>query len=160
MEAPILSAAGDVKVPEGHETTYTFGTTAMKLEYTWIEVLNFQGKAAIRILAQGGPKRGLFTFGAEIPVGTPSLSAMAGATVGAWPQGVSFGNVPDMATGLGGSLTIDEVTASYVAGHFDAQACPLGETSCAMPIQVKDGKFKAFRSALSDDAAFTRYTKR
>jgi hypothetical protein len=28
---------------------------------------------------------------------------------------------------------------------------------CATPIQVTSGKFQAFRNALSDDAAFTRY---
>ncbi len=158
MEAPTLSAAGDVKVPPGHETTYSFGKTAMKLQYSWLEVLNFENKPAIRLFAQGGPNgMGMFTLIALIPEGTPNMDAMKGTTLGAAPTGVSFGNAPEMATGTGGTIKIEEVTPTYVAGTLEAQACPHGQTRCASPTQVTNGKFKAFRSALSDDAAFTRY---
>lgn len=157
MEAPSLSAAGDVKVPPGHETTYRFGETAVKLEYSWLSVLKFQGRPALELFAQGGPKHGLFTFVMDIPPGTPDLASLEGQTLGARDTGVSFGNAPDMATGTGGTMKIEEVTPTYVAGTFDAQACPHGERQCAMPIRVTNGKFKAFRSALSDDVTFTRY---
>lgn len=160
MEAPSLSAAGDVKVPPGHETTFTFAGTATKLEYTWLEVLNFESKPAIRILAQGGPKHGMFTMAVAIPEGTPTLASMAGTAVGAIPTSVSFGNTPEMATGTGATIQITEVTPTYIAGTFEAQACPFGTRTCPVPTQVKQGAFKAFRSALSDDAAFARYTKK
>lgn len=159
MEAPSLSGAGDVKVPPGHETTYTFGKTPTKLEWTWLEIVDFAGKPAIRLLAQGGPKHGMLTLLAEIPPATPTLASMAGSSVGAVPKGVSFGNAPEMATGTGATIKIVEVTPTYMAGTFEAQACPHGKSQCDRPTSITNGTFKAFRSALSDDAAFVRYVK-
>lgn len=160
MDPPKLSAAGDVTVPAGHETTYSFGGKETRMQYSWLEILQFEGKPAFRLFAQGGRNgMGLFSFGAVIPPNTPNLDALKGVAIGAWPTGVSFGNAPDMATGMGGTITIEEVTPTYVAGKFEAQACPHGERQCASPTPVTNGNFKAFRSALSDDAAFARYTK-
>lgn len=161
MEAPKLSAAGDVVVPKGHETTFVFDGTPTTLEYSWLEVLDYQGKAAIRLLAQGGPRHGLFTMLALIPPGTATLDQLKGYTVGAVEDGVSFGNTPEMATGTGATIWIDDVGPAYIAGRFEAQACNHGERRCAIPKQITKGTFRAFRSALSDDAAFSRYvTKR
>jgi hypothetical protein len=159
MEAPSLSADGKVKVPPGHETTFTFDGKPTRLEYTWLEVLSYESKPALRILAQGGPHHGMLTIAMPIAEGTHKLDQMAGVDIGAFPNGISFGNAPVMATGTGGIVKISEVTPQYVSGTFQAQACETGQQTCDKPMQVTNGTFKAFRSALSDDAAFSRYAK-
>jgi len=159
IEAPSLSADGKVKVPPGHETTYTFDGNATKLEYTWLEISSIESKPALRILAQGGPHHGMFTFAVEISQGTKQLDQMVGVELGALPNTITFGNAPQMATGTGGTLKFTEVTKDHVSGTFQAQACKFGEQTCTAPMQITNGTFKAYRSALSDDVAFTRYAK-
>jgi hypothetical protein len=159
MEAPSLSADGKLKVPPGYETTFTFDGKPTRLEYTWLEVLSYESKPALRVLAQGGPHHGMLTIPVPIADGTHKLDQMVGIDIGAFPDGISFGNAPVMATGTGGTIKISEVTPQYVSGTFQAQACEMGQRTCAQPMQVTNGAFKAFRSALSDDAAFSRYAK-
>lgn len=156
IEAPSLSADGKVKVPPGYETTYTFDGKATRLAYTWADISEIESKPVVRILAQG---RGMFTIGFAIDPGTKKLDQMVGIELGAIPDTISFGNAPVMATGTGGILKLTEVTADHVSGTFEAQACEHGERRCANPMQIKNGAFKAYRSALSDDTAFTRYAK-
>ena len=157
-DPPKLSAAGDVVVPDGHETTYSYDGTDVKLEWTWADITYVEGKPALGIHAQDRERPASFAMSAAIPAGTANLAQMAGTTVGAIPWTVQFGNAPEMASGDGATIQITEVTPAYIAGTFDAQSCKHGERPCKDPKQVKKGAFKAFRSALSDDATFTRYT--
>ncbi len=158
-EAPKLSAAGDVVVPEGHETTYTYAGVPMKLEWTWLEISYIEMKPALRIFAEDREGPGGFHLEAYVPAQTPSLASMAGSTIGAIPWRVNFANAPEMATGNGATIKITEVTPTYVSGTFEAQSCKFAtRPTCENAKQVTNGTFKAFRSALSDDARFTRYT--
>jgi hypothetical protein len=124
MESPTLSAAGDVNVPLAHETTYRFSDTEYKLQYSCLRVLIFDDKPAIRFLAKGGPQgMGLLTFGSMIPPGTSTLDALKGLTIGAWPNGVSFGNAPDMATGMSRSIKIEEISKRFVTLALLTSCC-------------------------------------
>lgn len=155
-EPPALSSDGTHKVPPGYETTFKFGTRDVKLEYTWVAIENVNGRPAFSILAQG-TGMGLFRMSAPIPEHTPSFAALAGYPTPAFPTGVSFGLTADMAVGNGADIQIAEVTPTYVSGTFKTQACPKAPPPCQDPTNVS-GSFKAYRSALSDDAAFARYT--
>ncbi len=157
LEAPSLSSDGKVKVPPGHELTYTYGDKPVKLEFSWLAITAVGTNPALELNAQSGTGIGSFVFRAPIvDATTTNLSQLVGIELGGLPGGISFGNAPAMATGSGGSLKLTEVTPTYVSGTFTAQACKHGEMSCSDPTQVTNGTFKAYRSALSDDAAFTR----
>lgn len=158
MDPPKLSAAGDVVVPDGHETTYSYNGTAVKLEWTYVSIRYEQRAPALNFFAQDRERPGSFSMSAAIPPGTPSLESMAGTSIGVIPWSISFGNAPEMASGDGGVIQITEVTPTYVAGTFELQACKFAERPCKNVKQVKSGAFKAFRSALSDAAAFKLYT--
>ena len=159
-DPPKLSAAGDVVVPDGHETTFNYDGTAVKLEWTWLEISYVNRLPTLRMFARDREGVGTFIMEAYIPEHTPTLASMAGSTVGAIPYAVSFGNTPEMATGNGATIKITEVTPTYFAGTFEAQSCKFASQppACENPKQVKNGTFKAFRSALSDDKRFTQYT--
>jgi hypothetical protein len=158
-DPPKLSAAGDVVVPDGHETTFSYAGTPVKLEWTYVSISYVMGRPALRFFAQDRERPGSFYMDAYIPEHTPTFASMAGSTVGAIPWSVSFGNTPEMAAGDGATIKITEVTPTYVAGTFEAQSCDFGtRPNCKNPKRVTNGTFKAFRSALSDDKAFTRYT--
>lgn len=160
MEQPSISADGNVKIPPGHETTYTFDGRAIKMEWTYVAIINVENKPALQFYAQGGPKHGMFSFAGEIPEHTPSLASLAGGSLIAYTGLISFGNAPEMATGTSMAIKITEVTPTYVAGTFEAQACKHAQTKCDRPWDIKNGTFRAFRSALSDDATFDRYVKK
>jgi hypothetical protein len=165
IEAPSLSADGKTKVPPGYETTYTFDGEPVKILYSWITIEHVTGAAGrlpvIKFQAQGVVGHlGSMTITAGIPDQTPSLASLVDYPLGSVAGNISLGNAPKMASGTSVSVKITEVTPTYVAGTFEAQACESATNTCSKPFQIKDGKFKSFRSALSDDARFTEYTKK
>ena len=158
-EAPSLDTAGKEKVPPGYETHFKFGSRDVKLEYTWVSIGSVNGQPAFTIQAQGSGM-GLFTMSAPIPEHTPSFSSLAGGSTPAFPTAVSFGLTADMSIGNGADIKITEVTQASLSGTFTTQACPQNEPRCSSPTNVS-GTFKAYRSALSDDAMFERvYVKK
>ncbi len=158
-EAPSLSSDGKVKVPPGYATQFKFGSKDVKLEYTWISIEKAFGQPAFTIYAKGSGM-GMFKMSAPIPEDTPSFSSLAGGSTPAFPTAVSFGLTADMSVGTGADIKITEVTPTSVSGTFTTQACPQAGPRCSNPTNVT-GTFKAFRSALSDDAMFERiYAKK
>jgi hypothetical protein len=158
-EPPSLSDDGKQKVPPGYETQFKFGSRDVRLEYTWVSIEHVNGRPAFSILAQGSGM-GLFRMSAPIPEHTPSFSALAGGSTPAFPTGVSFGLTADMTHGNGADIKITEVTPTSMSGTFTTQACPQNQPRCSNPTNVS-GTFKAYRSALSDDAMFERvYVKK
>jgi hypothetical protein len=168
IEAPSLSADGKTKVPAGYETTYTFDGEPVRILYSWVTIEQLTGVPgrtdpvpAIAFHAQGVVGHlGSVTIRAPIPDQTPSLAALVDYPLGGLQNFISFANAPKMASGNSARITITAVTPTYVAGTFEAQACEHTRVTCDKPFQIKDGKFKSFRSALSDDARFIEYTKK
>ena len=103
---------------------------------------------------------GMFIMTAPIPEHTPSFASLAGGSTRAFPTAVSFGLTADMSVGNGADIKITEVTPTSMSGTFTTQACPHSGPPCSNPTNVT-GTFKAYRSALSDDAMFERiYVKK
>lgn len=153
-EAPSISSDGKQKVPPGYETNFKFGDKNVKLEYTWVAISMVNGRPAYTIHAQGAGM-GLLTIHAPIPDDTPSFKSLAGGSTPAFPEGVQFGLTADMTVGNGADIKITEVTPDSMSGTFTTQACPQATPKCERPTNVS-GSFKAYRSALSDDAMFER----
>lgn len=152
-EAPSLSSDGTNKVPPGYEMTFKFGDRDVKLEYTWVALSMINGGPAFTIEARGSGM-GQFHMRAPIPEHTPSFASMAGGSFASFPNEPSFGLTADMAMGRGANIKITTITADSMSGTFTTQACPQG-SKCERPTDVS-GSFKAYRSALSDDAMWER----